>query len=572
MSQVDQLAPNEELLRIPTPTPDSSRYLSAIIRHPLSLDDDSPGLYPATHRLGILMHGIGSSKEYSLLRRLSQGLSDKLGMWSVRFDFRNCGFSSLNGKEGRTVEEDVQDVEAVYQFLQTGQYKGIKFVVDVLAGHSRGVVDMFEWGLAHPEHYVPQMVAISGRYIGQGLIDKTRSNFPDFEKEGGHWEPAMIKGERKTVWVPANETFDLGGVNMGKVARLNPNTETFVIYGTKEATVSLPSAGMFANSLSPRCTSQLIEGGDHCYYGTEKIAAEQAQAQGLLYSTRRGVADYNQQAADAILEYLSQGSSKRRFYESHQLVHRFLPRWKDVDGVVNFRDIGGYPAGDRHVRYNHAYRCADTSMITKAGLSTLQELGIKAVFDLRSSSERDRGKVVADGIENLHVPLFGEQSLAPEDELKHFNKLFSDWFAYFDLYKEILHVSPPQLHKIFTWIKDHPHDNFLFHCTAGKDRTGVLGMLLLRLCGVPEPIVAREFEQTEIGIRPLRERIENMKLTKEPMSEEGLDNLLSARYETMLETIRYIDLEYGGVEQYLLDQVDLSQEDVSKIKESLLVK
>lgn len=86
----------------------------------------------------------------------------------------------------------------------------------------------------------------------------------------------------------------------------------------------------------------------------------------------------------------------------------------DIDGIYNFRDIGGYAidgAPEYAVRRGFIFRCANTGNITPSGMHQLRELGITTIFDLRSSSEIARTQDFAPitevpGVRRVHVSLF----------------------------------------------------------------------------------------------------------------------------------------------------------------------
>jgi len=85
------------------------------------------------------------------------------------------------------------------------------------------------------------------------------------------------------------------------------------------------------------------------------------------------------------------------------------PPFLTVPGIANFRDIGGYPCIDNNdpspshphssIRCNLVFRCADPSKITPDGLTKLNDLGVKRVFDLRSAPEIKREGPMWEGVE-----------------------------------------------------------------------------------------------------------------------------------------------------------------------------
>ena len=95
------------------------------------------------------------------------------------------------------------------------------------------------------------------------------------------------------------------------------------------------------------------------------------------------------------------------------------PPFLDVEGVANFRDVGGYAVAkspNLSVRRCYLYRCADPSHVTVAGRSELKEQGIKTMFDLRSNQELDQIDNPRDieGVERFHAPAFREEDYSPE--------------------------------------------------------------------------------------------------------------------------------------------------------------
>jgi len=154
---------------------------------------------------------------------------------------------------------------------------------------------------------------------------------------------------------------------------------------------------------------------------------------------------------------------------------------------------------------------------------------------------------------------------------------------------------------IFQYIL-HENQPFLFHCTAGKDRTGVLGMLFLLLAGVDKHTIGKEYELTTVGLKPdhplLKSRfIETVAKLKEKISdnsdsgasasdieklisrgrrnwnleEQGFDNLISSRYEAMLATIALFHDTYGNIVRYMNEKLGFNHDEIRQIYENIVV-
>lgn len=100
------------------------------------------------------------------------------------------------------------------------------------------------------------------------------------------------------------------------------------------------------------------------------------------------------------------------------------PPFITVEGIPNFRDLGGYPTSSsksQSFRTGIVYRCGEPSQVTQDGISTMQQLGITHIYDLRSKNEIQRnidagrgGVVVWDGCERLFVPVFADKDYSPD--------------------------------------------------------------------------------------------------------------------------------------------------------------
>ena len=214
--------------------------------------------------------------------------------------------------------------------------------------------------------------------------------------------------------------------------------------------------------------------------------------------------------------------------------------------------------------------------------------GIKVIFDLRSTPEIKRdGPEWADieidkddvfepyGIHRDWSPVFAEKDYGPEQiaiRYKEYTREGSEGFV--KAYHDILLSAPPAYGKIFRHLAQKDAKPCLVNCTAGKDRTGVVVALLLTLVGVSPEKVGEEYALTDQGLAELRP-IFVERLLKNPAltgNREGVGNMVSSKKENMVAAIKMIENDYGGAEQYMRENCELSEAEVEQLKKNLLEK
>ncbi|KAJ6515529.1 protein-tyrosine phosphatase-like protein [Mycena sanguinolenta] len=253
-----------------------------------------------------------------------------------------------------------------------------------------------------------------------------------------------------------------------------------------------------------------------------------------------------------------------------------------VHGVINVRDLGGLPSHlypDLVTKPGYLYRSAELSGITEEGKVQFRELGISQVFDLRSDTEIAKYNTPVphiDGVQISHVPVFKKEDYSPEMMAKRYQLYASGktevvplWYRY----SQILEHGGPAFGTILRHVRDRPNEPCLFHCTAGKDRTGVIAAILLKLAGVDNAAIANDYALTRIGREPARAMIIE-RLNKEPLfasNSEAALNMFTCRDITMSAFLDLLDEKYSGAEEYVKRFTGLSAEDVVTIRRNMLV-
>ncbi|TRM68216.1 protein-tyrosine phosphatase-like protein [Schizophyllum amplum] len=255
------------------------------------------------------------------------------------------------------------------------------------------------------------------------------------------------------------------------------------------------------------------------------------------------------------------------------------PPFVQVSGVINIRDLGDLPSASfapQRTKPHYMYRSAELSGISDEGKAQLKALGVTTVFDLRSDTEMDKYNTPVpniEGIEIVRAPVFEKEDYSPEMMAKRFRLYASGKTeAFMELYTQILDNAASSFGAVFRHVRDRPSDGFLFHCTAGKDRTGILAALLLQLAGVDAETIARDYALTRIGREPAREVI-MQRLSKEVLfasNKEMALNMLSCRSDIIPPFLKLLDQKYGGVEAYLKNYIGLTDDDIIIIRRHVL--
>jgi protein-tyrosine phosphatase len=243
-------------------------------------------------------------------------------------------------------------------------------------------------------------------------------------------------------------------------------------------------------------------------------------------------------------------------------ISRHIP----IPGTFNVRDLGGYPTIDgtatlwrRFIRSDSLHR------LDEAGIALLIDRGVTAVVDLRHVNEL----VTApnpfsgrNGIRYINVNLLAD--LLPSGDAVHDpNK-----DVLLDLYLRALDQRGAAIREVLDAIAAVPDGAILFHCAAGKDRTGILAALLLSLAGVGREYILDDYEMTAMHIKAAIPDYERRALER-GQDLASLHAMLASRRETMQAMLSYLDERHGGVLSYLVS-TGLSTSVIDRLRDRFL--
>jgi protein-tyrosine phosphatase len=239
-----------------------------------------------------------------------------------------------------------------------------------------------------------------------------------------------------------------------------------------------------------------------------------------------------------------------------------------LQGVVNFRDLGGYATGDgRLMRWGQIFRSDVLADLTDTDLSVLSGIGLRTICDLRSASERlnKPNRTLSGAAVGIHpigfMPHRGDELLADtkagrisvpdiENRVREIYRRFvTDQCGTFAKLLELIDTEPLPL---------------LIHCTSGRDRTGFASAVLLMAMGVPRATIVEDYALSSEYRRDLTFQIGG---SVEP---EVMATLTNAHTGYLAASFQAIDEGWGSDAAYLRTALGLSEDRRNRLQEKLL--
>jgi protein-tyrosine phosphatase len=227
-----------------------------------------------------------------------------------------------------------------------------------------------------------------------------------------------------------------------------------------------------------------------------------------------------------------------------------MSRELEWDGCVNVRDLGGIALEDGgRTAFGSLIRADNVRRLSDDGWRSLEAHGVTRIVDLRWREELDDDPPRDVGIDVVHVSLLGEWDPEFYDDIDDYMAVGDPAGYWASAYDRILEHYAANFARALAAIADADGGAVVFHCAGGKDRTGLVAALLLRLAGASVDEIVRDYALTW----EMRSRVPDAWVAAGRDEHERARRafMQNAPAEAMQRALEGLEREHGGVEAYL---------------------
>ncbi|MXN90488.1 protein-tyrosine-phosphatase [Flavobacterium sp. Sd200] len=251
----------------------------------------------------------------------------------------------------------------------------------------------------------------------------------------------------------------------------------------------------------------------------------------------------------------------------------------------NFRDIGGLKTKDGlTVKWGLIYRSDNLSKLRKNEFEKFEGLGIKTVFDLRTANEvYEKNDHLPQSVQHVHQPIvqdsLNELGTIKKKVIKGDVDAAQSFQFMTELYTTIIADNIPQLRSTLQQIfeADTP---VLYHCSAGKDRTGIITALILSILKVDRQTIVNEYLMSDYyrceKLEGIMKKVKVARIIKPKLATETIQNLMGVDERYLNAAFNVIDTKFGGIDNYIKNQLQIDdaqrQAIINKYTYSILTK
>lgn len=231
------------------------------------------------------------------------------------------------------------------------------------------------------------------------------------------------------------------------------------------------------------------------------------------------------------------------------------PRLLPITGAYNLRDLGGYEAADgKHVKWKTLLRSGDLHQLTAEDLDYLAAIPLKTDIDFRGKTEKETAADKTPSTLNQYIPLpieAGNMSDMQHIDASKLPNILEDVYAY------IIKNAQTTYKLFFQILTDEKSAPLLFHCSAGKDRTGIAAALLLAALGVDKETIMKDYLLSAEYIKGKYDFLTDKYPQFAPLT--------TVKKEYLEAALNTIDKEFGGMESYLTNNLGADLKKLRKL-------
>ena len=223
-----------------------------------------------------------------------------------------------------------------------------------------------------------------------------------------------------------------------------------------------------------------------------------------------------------------------------------------ADELYNLRDLGGLPSGERRaVKKGLVYRSDELSALTRRDLARLAELNVKTVVDFRDEGEADSSPD--------YLPETVERQVNLSISAGRLMGMFSDGVLtrrksvgiMVSVYRALVQEFQPVYAEFFALLADSANTPLLFHCAAGKDRTGIAAALFLSALEVPRNLIVEDYLLSQECLAA--------KFRPGVDYDDAFAPLYGVQEEFIQAAFDVIDNQYDGMDSYLREKLGVDK-------------
>ena len=240
-----------------------------------------------------------------------------------------------------------------------------------------------------------------------------------------------------------------------------------------------------------------------------------------------------------------------------------------LQGALNFRDLGGYSTKDgKQVKWGKIYRSAEINNLTTSDLNMLDHLAINYVMDFRGPAEVATApdKIPTHAV-RVSLP-YGSENVGDRMKMMKMMSSASTGDSIMLPFYTNIESFGKRYKPVFEVLLKNANDSaILFHCTAGKDRTGIGAALILYALGVDERIIINDFLASNYYRKPDNERMRGMLVNTYHMNPAVVEDVLGVKEKYLLATFETIRSKYGSMDNYLEKEMGLTKKNIKTLRQ-----